>query len=62
MLVDVDGLMNTDDLQFAPSATPAYFRIVIFNTEDEKIERALSWKRLGFDASDKLVWVSVPCP
>jgi hypothetical protein len=62
LFVDGEGIINTDNLKFAPNATPAYFRIVMFNTENEEIQRALSWKRLGFDSHDRLIWVNVQCP
>jgi hypothetical protein len=54
---DINALSRTSDIK------PAYFRIVIFfDTKNEKLEKALSHKFLGFDSNDKMIWRSVQCP
>jgi hypothetical protein len=57
-LINADFLINTDDIKVKPEQEPAHFWTVFFDTQDEKIQTALSGKGFGFDSSNKLIWVS----
>ncbi len=57
-LIKADSNINPDEFKAAHEITPTYYWVVFFETNDEKVQTALSGKGFGFDANNKLIWVS----